>query len=189
VNNLIFWIIVCSWLIPLGIRMYNRSRARRIHHGDFRAPEYPQQNLPGPGYPQQDYRGQDYPGQNQPGQGYPGQNYPSQNFPSQNFPSQNFPSQSSPGQGYPGQGYPGQSYPGQGYPGYPSEPTVIRPVDDAPQSGPPSSPSSPSTFPAANGSEPQGYRARKLAELDAKFSNGEIAMEDYMRQRGDIMNG
>ena len=168
-NNLIFWIIVCSWLIPLGIRMYNRSRARRIQHGDFRAPEYPQQNLPGPSYPQQDYRGQDHPGQ-----GYPGQNYPSQNFPSQSSP---------------GQGYPGQSYPGQGYPGYPSEPTVIRPVDDAPQSGPPSSPSSPSTFPAANGSEPQGYRARKLAELDAKFSNGEIAMEDYMRQRGDIMNG
>ncbi|MFJ6536574.1 hypothetical protein ACIQH5_10110 [Paenarthrobacter sp. NPDC091711] len=168
-NNLIFWIIVCSWLIPLGIRMYNRSRARRIQHGDFRAPEYPQQNLPGPGYPQQDYRGQDHPGQ-----GYPGQNYPSQNFPSQSSP---------------GQGYPGQSYPGQGYPGYPSEPAVIRPVDDAPQSGPPSSPSSPSTFPATNGSEPQGYRARKLAELDAKFSNGEIAMEDYMRQRGDIMNG
>ena len=172
-NNLIFWIIVCSWLIPLGIRMYNRSRARRIQHGDFRAPEYPQQNLPGPGYPQQDYRGR-HRGQDHTGQGYPSQNYPSQNFPSQ---------------GYPGQGNPGQGYSGQGYPGYPSEPAVIRPVDDAPQSGPPSSPSSPSTFPAAGGSEPQGYRARKLAELDAKFSNGEIAMEDYMRQRGDIMNG
>ncbi len=163
-NNLIFWIIVCSWLIPLGIRMYNRSRARRIQNGNFRGPGYPQQNLPGPGYPQQDY-----PSQNYPSRGYPGQGYPSQNFPSQSSPSQNFPS--------------------QGYPGYPSEPNVIRPVDDAPQSGPPSSPSSPSTYPAAGSSEPQGYRARKLAELDAKFSNGEIAMEDYMRQRGDIMNG
>ncbi|WP_024820252.1 hypothetical protein [Arthrobacter sp. 31Y] len=172
-NNLIFWIIVCSWLIPLGIRMYNRSRARRIQNENFRGPGYPQQNLPGPGYPPQNYPPQDYRGQDHPGQGYPSQNYPSQNFPSQ----------SSSGQGYPGQGYPGQ-----GYPGYPSE-RAVRPVDDAPQSGPPSSPSSSNTFPAAGGSEPQGYRARKLAELDAKFSNGEIAMEDYMRQRGDIMNG
>ncbi|MCP1413209.1 DUF2076 domain-containing protein [Paenarthrobacter sp. A20] len=133
-NNLIFWIIVCSWLIPLGIRMYNRSRARRIQHGDFRGPGYPQQNLPGPGYPPQ------------------------------NFPQQN-------------------------YPGYPSEPVVVRPADAPPQAGPPSSPSSPAPFPASSGSEPQGYRARKLSELDAKFSNGEIAMEDYMKQRADIMNG
>ena len=140
-NNLIFWIIVCSWLIPLGIRMYNRSRARRIQNGNF--PGHPQQNLPGPGYPQQ----------------------------------------------YPGQYDASQGYPQQQYPGYPPEPTTIRPAGDAPQSGPPSSPSSPSPFPSAGGSEPQGYRARKLAELDAKFSNGEIAMEDYMRQRGEIMNG
>jgi hypothetical protein len=55
VNNLIFWIIVCSWLIPLGIRMYNRSRARRIQDENFRGPGYPQQNLPGPGYPPQNY--------------------------------------------------------------------------------------------------------------------------------------
>ncbi|MET3905449.1 hypothetical protein [Paenarthrobacter sp. 4246] len=139
-NNLIFWIIVCSWLIPLGIRMYNRSRARRIQNGTFRGPGYPpQQNLPGPGYP--------------------------------------------------AQSYPPQDYPTQDYPGYSSGPAVIRPVDDGPQSGAPSNTSSPTPFPATNGSEPQGYRARKLAELDAKFSNGEIAMEDYMKQRGDIMNG
>ncbi|MGO4144877.1 hypothetical protein AB4Y77_07300 [Paenarthrobacter sp. YAF11_1] len=164
-NNLIFWIIVCSWLIPLGIRMYNRSRARRIQNGTFRGPGYPpQQNLPGPGYP-------------------------AQNYPPQNYPAQDYRGQDQPGQGYPSQGYPGQNYPSQGYPGYPSGPTVIRPVDDEPQSGPPSNSSSPTPFPANNGSEPQGYRARKLAELDAKFSNGEIAMEDYMKQRGDIMNG
>lgn len=148
-NNLIFWIIVCSWLIPLGIRMYNRSRARRIQNDTFRGPGYPPQNLPGPGYPPQNYQQQDYPGQ----------------------------------------GYPAQRYPAPGYPGYPSEPTVIRPVDDAPQSVSPSNPSSPTPFASTSGSEPQGYRARKLAELDTKFSNGEIAMEDYMRQRGEIMNG
>ena len=128
-NNLIFWIIVCSWLIPLGIRMYNRSRARRIQNDTFRGPGYPPQNLPGPGYPPQNY------------------------------------------------------------PGYPSEPIVVRPADETPQAGPPSNSSSPTPFPATGSSQPQGYRARKLAELDAKFSNGEIAMEDYMKQRGDITNG
>ena len=143
-NNLIFWIIVCSWLIPMGIRMYNRSRARRLQNGNFRGPEYPQQ-------------------------GYPPQNYPQQGYPPQN------------------------------YPGYQAGPPVIRPADEAPQAVPPSNasypsgsyqagPPTPAPFPSA-GSEPQGYRARKLAELDAKFTNGQIAMEDYMKQRAEIMNG
>nr|WP_218649762.1 hypothetical protein [Paenarthrobacter nitroguajacolicus] len=115
------------------------------------------------------FRDPRYPQQNLPGPGYPPQNYPQQN--------------------YPGQGYPTQGYPGQNYPGYPSEPTVIRPAVSTPQAGPPSNPSSPAPFPSAGASEPQGFRARKLAELDTKFSNGEIAMEDYMKQRGEIMNG
>jgi hypothetical protein len=127
VNNLIFWIIVCSWVIPVGIRMYNRSKARRIHNDGFRG--YPPQNLPGPGYPPQNY------------------------------------------------------------PGYPTGPADIRPADATPPEGPPSGASPQVPPPASGGSAPQGYRARKLAELDAKFSNGEIAMEDYMKQRGEIMNG
>ncbi|MFJ5955676.1 hypothetical protein ACIQC5_06895 [Paenarthrobacter sp. NPDC092416] len=134
-NNLIFWIIVCSWLIPLGIRMYNKSRARRLQDRNFPGAGYPPQNLPGPGYPPQNYAARNYPAQN--------------------------------------------------YPAYPGEPTVVRPADAAPPAGPPSTvaPSNTSSL------EPQGYRARRLAELDAKFSNGEIAMEDYMKQRADIMNG
>ncbi|MFK4639863.1 hypothetical protein [Paenarthrobacter histidinolovorans] len=151
-NNLIFWIIVCSWLIPMGIRMYNRSRARRLQNGNFRGQDYPPQGLPPQNYP-----------------GYPPQDYPQQNHPQQN------------------------------YPGYPPGPAVIRPADEAPQVAPPSNasypsgsyqagPPTPAPFPAA-GSEPQGYRARKLAELDAKFTNGQIAMEDYMKQRAEIMNG
>ena len=154
-NNLIFWIIVCSWLIPLGIRMYNRSRARRIQQGTFREPGYPPQNLPGPGFPPQ--------------QNYPGQPYPPQ-------------------QNYPRQPYPAENYPQQNYPSHPSQPSVIRPAEPAPQEGSSSGASSPAPFPATSGL-PQGYRARKLAELDEKFSNGEIAMEDYMKQRGEIMNG
>ncbi|MCW3765480.1 hypothetical protein ACKLTP_03390 [Paenarthrobacter ureafaciens] len=136
-NNLIFWIIVCSWVIPVGIRMYNRSKARRIHNDGFRG--YPPQNLPGPGYPPQNY--------------------------------------------------PGQAYPPQNYPGYPTGPADIRPADATPPEAPPSGASPQVPPPASGGSAPQGYRARKLAELDAKFSNGEIAMEDYMKQRGEIMNG
>ncbi|MFC8040475.1 hypothetical protein ACFUOZ_14075 [Paenarthrobacter sp. NPDC057355] len=148
-NNLIFWIIVCSWLIPMGIRMYNRSKARRLQNGNFPGPDYRQQNLPGPGYPPQ---------------GYPGVNYPPQNYPAQN--------------------YPAPDSPVQNYPGYQPGPAVIRPAEEAPQAAPPSNPS----FPTA-AAEPQGYRAKKLAELDAKFTNGQIAMEDYMKQRQEIMNG
>lgn len=142
-NNLIFWIIVCSWLIPMGIRMYNRSRQRRIQDRGF------------------------------PGQGYPGQGYPPQQFPGQNFP---------------GQGYPPQNQPGQ----YP----VIFPAEQQPQAGSgydgasaPPSPTAPIPSPTTPGAEAQGYRARKLAELDAQFSNGEIAMEEYMKRRAEITNG
>lgn len=123
-NNLIFWIIVCSWLIPMGIRMYNRSRQRRLR---------------------------DFPPQNYPGQPYPPQNYPV---------------------------------------GYPEQPPVIIPAEPqppvampAPQTAPPSS-----AAPQPN-SAPQGYRARKLAELDQEYSDGKIAMEDYMKLRQEIMNG
>ncbi|BCW44266.1 hypothetical protein [Arthrobacter sp. StoSoilB5] len=133
-NNLIFWIIVCSWLIPLGIRIYNKSRARRLQDRNFSRPGYPPQGFPPPGYQQQ------------------------------------------------------QNYQPQNYPGYSPEPTHIRPADAAPPAGPPSNVSS-TTFPSNSGSGHQGFRARKLAELDLKFSNGEIAMEDYMKQRGEIMNG
>ncbi|MCX2747545.1 hypothetical protein OOZ51_06905 [Arthrobacter sp. MI7-26] len=128
-NNLIFWIIVCSWLIPMGIRMYNRSRQRRIR--DF-----------------------------------PPQNYPGQNFPPQNYPPQNYPY------------------------GYPPQPPVIIPAEPqppvatpAPEAAPPSS-----TVPQPD-TAPHGYRARKLAELDQQYSDGKIAMEDYMLLRQEIMNG
>ncbi|YCH09697.1 hypothetical protein ACTAQJ_09085 [Arthrobacter sp. alpha11c] len=50
-NNLIFWIIVCSWLIPMGIRLYNRSRARRLQDRNFQDRSFPGQNYPGQNYP------------------------------------------------------------------------------------------------------------------------------------------
>jgi hypothetical protein len=129
VNNVIFWIIVCSWLIPMGIRMYNRSRQRRLR--DF-----------------------------------------------------------------PPQDYPGQPYPPKHYPvGYPEQPPVIFPAEPQPPVGMPAPQAAPpSATPQANSapqpdSAPQGYRARKLAELDQEYSDGKIAMEDYMKLRQEIMNG
>jgi hypothetical protein len=59
-----------------------------------------------------------------------------------------------------------------GQPGQPAE---------APKASAPVTPPPPSA--------PQGYRARKLAELDQQYSNGELAMEEYMKRRSDIMNG
>ena len=38
-------------------------------------------------------------------------------------------------------------------------------------------------------SAPQGYRARKLAELDQEYSDGKLSMEDYMAKRAEIMKG
>jgi hypothetical protein len=52
---------------------------------------------------------------------------------------------------------------------------------------PPQQPAAPTTPPPP--SAPQGYRARKLAELDQQYSNGELPMEEYMARRNDIMNG
>jgi hypothetical protein len=51
----------------------------------------------------------------------------------------------------------------------------------------PGQPSAPAVPPPPSG--PQGYRARKLAELDRRYSDGELAMEDYMAQRAEIMKG
>ncbi|UVJ40830.1 hypothetical protein [Arthrobacter sp. CJ23] len=161
-NNLIFWIIVCSWLIPMGIRMYNRSRQRRMQDRGF-------------------------PGQNYPGQQFPPQQFPGQQFPPQQFPGQGFPQQQFPNQQYPGQPYPPQNLPGQ-YPVIiPGEP---QPPAGAAYDGAGAPPSSTAPLPSPTpGAEPQGYRARKLAELDAQFSNGEIAMEEYMKRRAEITNG
>ena len=33
------------------------------------------------------------------------------------------------------------------------------------------------------------FRARKLAELDQQYSNGELSVEEYMSRRSEIMNG
>ena len=61
-NNLFFWIIILSFLIPIGLRMYRRSVQKREQGGNFYGQNpggFPGQgrpnNAPRDGYTQQDY--------------------------------------------------------------------------------------------------------------------------------------
>ncbi|KRE77631.1 hypothetical protein ASG71_14225 [Arthrobacter sp. Soil763] len=143
-----------------------------------------QSSQPRDGFTQRDYYGGfGQLGAPQPPAGqYPGQPYPGNQPPAGQYPGQQYPGQPPAGQ------YPGQQYPGQPYPvPYEDSPEYLsNPPQPAPQQ-PTTSPDVPPVPPAPSG--PQGYRARKLAELDQKYSNGELAMEDYMAQRAEIMKG
>ena len=186
-NSLFFWIIVLSFLIPMAMRLYKKSVRRRNQD----------QGMTG-GYP--DQQGGPFPGQfgqfhgqqsNQPRDGFTQRDYFG------GFGQLGAP-QPPANQPYPGQpGYPGQqSYPGQpGHqppvpyedsPEYLNNPPQPRPEQQQPQQ--PAWQQSPPEVPPVP-SAPQGFRARKLAELDQRYSNGELAMEDYMAQRAEIMKG
>ncbi|WP_160666892.1 hypothetical protein [Pseudarthrobacter sp. ATCC 49987] len=193
-NSLFFWIIVLSFLIPMAMRYYKKSvRGRNQNQGMTGGPEqsgqfpgdtpgggagnYPgqQSKQPRDGFTQRDYYGgfgqlgapqQPMPPANQP---YPGQPYPG----GQSYPAP-VPYEDSPE--YPGnrpfqQQDPQQFNGGQSTPPQPNNPQPAGPAVPAPPSA------------------PQGFRARKLAELDQRYSEGELSMEDYMAQRADIMKG
>jgi hypothetical protein len=171
VNSLFFWIIILSFVIPIAMRMYRKSVNKRNQGQGFSGGypgQYPGQ-FPGPqsrqprdGYTQQDYMSGGYREIMSPQPLPPSEPLP----PMQPIPPAN---QQFPPYGQPQQfGQPGQ----YGQPGQPAE---------APKAPAPATPPPPSA--------PQGYRARKLAELDQQYSNGELAMEEYMKRRSDIMNG
>jgi hypothetical protein len=179
VSNLFFWIIILSFLIPMAMRMYRKSVARRNQEqglsgrypdqfpggGMYPGSNGPQSKQPRDGFTQQDYFGGGFRQIDRP-QPLPGEPLrPVQPVPPMD---QQFPPYGQPTFGQPGYGQPGQSLPGQ--------------REEAPQK-----PAGPATPPPP--SAPQGYRARKLAELDQQYSNGELSMEDYMSRRNDIMNG
>lgn len=160
-SNMFFWIIVLSFLIPIGMRWYKKSVRGRNQNQDFPG------QFPGgqPGRPN-----------NQPRDGYTQQDYFSGGFrqlggqlPPVDPPYQN--------PGYPGQVPQDGRVPYEDSPQYP-----VTPRREEPQQ-----PAAPVTPPPP--SAPQGFRARKLAELDQRFSNGEIAMEEYMARRDEIMKG
>lgn len=163
-NSLFFWIIILSFLIPMAMRMYRKSVNKRNQEQSFSG-RYPDQ-FPGGGQ---------FPGpqSRQPRDGYTQQDYMSGGFRQINGPQPLPPSQPLP----PMMPVPpaDQQFPpyGQPLPGQPAE---------APQQ-----PAAPATPPPP--SAPQGYRARKLAELDQQYSNGEMAMDEYMKRRSEIMDG
>ena len=183
-NSLFFWIIILSFVIPMAMRMYRKSVNKRNQGQGFSGGypgSFPAAVFPGSGQ---------YPGQQnrQPRDGYTQQDYMSGGFrqimsPQPLPPSQPLPPMqpvppwiSSSGQ------HPGQQFPPYGQP-QPS--TASRSRTSAQKH--PRLPAAPATPPPP--SAPQGYRARKLAELDQQYSNGELAMEEYMKRRSDIMNG
>ncbi|MCU1434043.1 MAG: hypothetical protein JWR71_768 [Pseudarthrobacter sp.] len=173
-NSLFFWIIVLSFVIPMAMRMYRKSVNKR-NQGQGFSGGYPGQ-FPGGGFGGD---GQN-PGQQnrQPRDGYTQQDYMSGGFRQIMSPQPLPPSEPLPpmkpvppmDQQFPGQPFPasGQPQPGQ-------------------RAEAPNAPAAPGTPPPP--SAPQGYRARKLAELDEKYSNGELSVEEYMTRRSEIMNG
>jgi hypothetical protein len=163
VNSLFFWIIILSFLIPMAMRMYRKSVNRRNQEQSFSG-RYPDQ-FPGGGQ---------FPGaqSRQPRDGYTQQDYMSGGYRQINGPQPLPSSQPLP----PVMPVPpaDQQFPPYGYaPGQAAE---------APQ------PAAPAATPPPP-SAPQGYRARKLAELDQQYSNGEMAMDEYMKRRSEIMDG
>jgi hypothetical protein len=202
VNNLFFWIIILSILIPMGLRMYRRSISARDQNQGFpgRYPgqfpgQYPgrQSNQPRDGYTQQDYMNGGFMGG---GFGQTGRHQPLPP-PGQPYQDNDPYRQPDPFQGpYPGHHGPGGYGASSGYrdPFHPQGPGP----HPAPPQGPgqyqePGNyqghghPSGPQTPPSP--SAPMGYRARKLAELDEKYSNGEISTEEYVSRRAEIMKG
>jgi hypothetical protein len=67
----------------------------------------------------------------------------------------------------------------------PNQATFGQPVPGQPVPGQ----TVPEPPPMPESSEPQGYRARKLAELDQKFTEQKISLEEYMKARNEVMRG
>ena len=180
-----FWIIVLSFLVPVAMRLYRRSARGRNQGTPGQFGRFPgsqnnpgQSNQPRDGYTQQDYFG--------------------------GFGQLGAPKQSGPAnEPYPNPQYPNPQYPSAEYPnpvGYQSP----VPYEDSPEylNNPPQPqrPQASQTPPAPGAGQAQapqspppsagqGYRARKLAELDQQYTDGKLSMEDYMAQRAEIMKG
>ena len=183
-SSLFLWIIILSFVVPTAMRMYRRSMARRDRDQGLPG-QFPGQYGPG-GFPGSgQYPGSAGPQSNQPRDGYTQQDYMSGGFNqygprggSQPGPYQyGQPPMPDPRYGAP-QEPPFQQFPGQQQPPFQQFPGQ--------QQGPGNTPAGPAAPPSG---AHQGFRARKLAELDQQYSNGEMSMEDYMKRRGEIMNG
>ncbi|MET4590133.1 hypothetical protein [Arthrobacter sp. 754] len=168
-NSLFFWIIVLSFLIPMAMRMYRKSVNKRNQDQSFSG-RYPDQFPGGGQFPGQQSR--------QPRDGYTQQDYMGGGFRQINGPQPLPPAEPLP----PMQPVPpmNQQFPPYGQQPY-GQPAPGQPAE-APQ--PPAAPVTPPP-PSA----PLGFRARKLAELDQQYSNGEMPVDEYMKRRSEIMDG
>ena len=179
-----FWVIVFAWVVPFIMRrMSQPPRDRRQipprDRGYNRDGGYPGNPYPR-GYPGQPPRqqnpagtGQQLPPQPPPAGNPPGGNWWQQPIPPGTFPGQQPPRTSS-----------GQPKQGRAQPRTAQQ----RPAQQAPtQQRPQSAPGGVQPIPHAD--EPQGYRARKLAELDQQFTDQKISLEEYMKARNEVMRG
>ncbi|MEA5454654.1 hypothetical protein SPF06_07975 [Sinomonas sp. JGH33] len=171
-----FWVIVFAWVIPIIMRRMGQSqRGRQIpprdrgynRYGGYPGNPYPR-GVPGTRPPQTGQRpaGQQPAGQNpgtQQGQLPPpgGENWWEHPIPPGSFPGQQIPRQPSP--------------------------QAPRQQAPAPQRA--GTPPSSAAKPPPPVPEAQGYRARKLAELDQQFTDQKISLEEYMKARNEIMRG
>jgi hypothetical protein len=172
VSNLFFWIIILSFVIPMAMRMYRKSVARRDQQQTFSG-RYPDQ-FPGSGQ----FPGSSGPQSKQPRDGFTQQDYLAGGFRQIGQPAPLPPSQPLP----PIQPIPPVPPADQQFPPYGQQPYGQNQREEAPQQ-----PAAPATPPPP--SAPQGFRARKLAELDQQYSNGELSVEEYMARRSEIMDG
>ena len=125
------------------------------------------------------------------------QPYPGGPYPTGRVPVSSTPASSTPRHGFRlGHSRPSRIRPAVSGPGRLPVPGSVRGQPPVPQQPPQPQRHEPAPGAAAAGtagtpgaSAAQGYRARKLAELDQKYSDGKMSMEDYMAQRADIMNG
>lgn len=161
----IFWVVVLGWVIPFVMRKVGQQgqRGGRPPYQQGRRDQYGQ-------YPGNQYPGTQYPAPQQTQPAPP----PRQGQP----PQGQLPEGQSTAPANPQPPWWQQPLP----PGFPGQPT--------PQARPQAQPeASPSGAPGAPDDSPQGYRARRLAELDRQFSEQKISLEEYMKARNEVMRG
>lgn len=169
-----FWIAILATIIMFALRRYRASSRGQNNGGPG----------PTPGQPFGGYPGQ-FPGQlpgqqsNQPRDGFTQRDYygafgqfgapqPPANQPPVN------------------QQYP---VPYEDSPEYLNNPPQPAQQQWQPPAQEPAAPRVPPVPEVPSAAAPMGFRARKLAELDRRYSDGELTMEDYMAQRAEIMKG
>ncbi|WP_422936089.1 hypothetical protein [Sinomonas sp. P47F7] len=180
----IFWVIVLAWVVPFIMRKIGQPPRNRgqipprdrgyNRYGGYPGNPYPHGYQGGQRPPQQNPTGagQPMPPPPAPG-GNPGGNWWQQPIPPGTFPGQQAPTQQRTSQQRTSQQRPAQQRPAQQRPA---------------QQQPPGAPQSALPAPGPD-AEQQGYRARKLAELDQQFTDQKISLEEYMKARNEVMRG